>query len=55
MNLRLAAAALALVLPLGGCAVAAVGAASAVGLAAAKDKTLGESVDDTTASTEIKT
>ncbi|KCZ61062.1 BON domain-containing protein [Hyphomonas chukchiensis] len=55
MNLRLAAAALALVLPLGGCAVAAVGAAGAVGLAAAKDKTLGESVDDTTASTEIKT
>lgn len=54
MTLRYAAAALLLALPLGGCAVAAVGAAGAVGLAAAKDKTLGETVDDTTTSGEIK-
>ena len=54
MTLRYAAAALLLAMPLGGCAVAAVGAAGAVGLAAAKDKTLGESVDDTTTSGEIK-
>ena len=54
MTLRYAAAALLLAMPLGGCAVAAVGAAGAVGLAAAKDKSLGESVDDTTTSGEIK-
>ena len=54
MTLRLAAAALLLAMPLGGCAVAAVGAVGAVGLAAAQDKTLGEAVDDTTTSGEIK-
>jgi len=54
MTLRYAAAALLLAMPLGGCAVAVVGAAGAVGLAAAKDKSLGESVDDTTTSGEIK-
>lgn len=46
--------ALILMLPLTGCAVAAVGAVGAVGLAAAKDKSLGEAVDDTTIGTEIK-
>ena len=54
MTLRLAAAILLLAMPLGGCAVAAVGAVGAVGLAAAQDKTLGEAVDDTTTSGEIK-
>ncbi len=54
MRLRLPALFLALSLPLGGCVVAAVGTAGAVGLAAAKDKTIGETVDDVAAGTEIK-
>ena len=55
MSLRYtAAAALVLTFPLSGCVVAAVGAAGAVGLAAAQDKTLGEVVDDSAASGEIK-
>jgi osmotically-inducible protein OsmY len=39
---------------LAGCAVAVVGAAGAAGLTAMQDKTLGESVDDTTASNQIR-
>ncbi len=46
---------LALTLPLGGCVVAAVGAAGAVGLSAAQDRTMGEAIDDITAGTQIKT
>jgi len=46
---------LALTLPLGGCVVAAVGAAGAVGLTAAQDRTMGEALDDITAGTQIKT
>lgn len=42
-------------LPLSNCAVAAVGAAGAVGLAASKDQTIGQSLDDTAASNQIKT
>ncbi|MEQ3648465.1 BON domain-containing protein, partial [Hyphomonas sp.] len=41
-------------LPLGGCAVAALGTAGAVGVAAAQEKSLGEAVDDATASNQIK-
>lgn len=37
-----------------GCAVAALGTAGAVGVAAAQEKSLGEAVDDATASNEIK-
>ena len=54
MRLHLAATALILAMPLGGCAIAAVGTAGAVGVAAAQDKTIGEAVDDATASNEIK-
>jgi osmotically-inducible protein OsmY len=46
---------LALTLPLGGCVVAAVGAAGAVGLTAAQDRTMGEALDDITVGTQIKT
>lgn len=55
MRLHLAAASLFIVLPLGGCAVAALGTAGAVGVAAAQEKSLGEAVDDATASNQIKT
>lgn len=41
-------------LPLTNCAVAAVGAVGAAGLAASKDQTVGQSIDDTAASNEIK-
>lgn len=41
--------------PLTGCVAAAVGTAGAVGLAASKDQTIGQSVDDTAASNQIKT
>ncbi len=54
MRLPLAAAALLFAAPLGGCAVAAIGTAGAVGVAAAQEKSLGEAVDDATASNEIK-
>ncbi|MAN73005.1 MAG: phospholipid-binding protein [Henriciella sp.] len=39
---------------LGGCVAAAVGTAGAVGLASVQERTLGEAVDDATASNEIK-
>ncbi len=39
---------------LGGCAVAAVGAAGSVGVAAVQDRTMGEAVDDATTSSQIK-
>lgn len=55
MSIRILAVAALATLPLSGCVVAAVGAAGAVGVAAASDKTLGESVDDVTAGAEIKT
>ena len=45
---------LTLLLPLGGCVVAAVGTAGAVGLTAAQDKTMGEALDDATLSNQIK-
>ena len=48
------AVSLLLALPLGGCVVAAVGTAGAVGLTAAQDKTMGEALDDATVSNEIK-
>ncbi|RAN36545.1 hypothetical protein HY11_02130 [Hyphomonas pacifica] len=54
MQKRLAIAFLFLSLPLTGCAVAAIGTAGAVGLTAAQEKTMGEAVDDATASNEIK-
>jgi osmotically-inducible protein OsmY len=41
-------------LPLTNCAVAAVGAVGAAGLAASKDQTIGQSIDDTAASNEIQ-
>lgn len=41
-------------LPLTNCAVAAVGAVGAAGLVASKDQTIGQSIDDTAASNEIK-
>ena len=54
MRTQLAAASLFLALPLAGCAVAAIGTAGAVGVAAVQDKSLGEAVDDATASNQIK-
>jgi osmotically-inducible protein OsmY len=56
MKLPVAALALSftLLLPLGGCVVAAVGTAGAVGLTAAQDKTMGEALDDATLSNQIK-
>ena len=54
MSIRLAAAAVLFTLPLSSCVAAAIGTVGAVGYAAAKDKSIGEAVDDTTASTEIK-
>lgn len=54
MSPRIALAALALALPLGGCAVAAIGAAGAVGVTAAQDKSLGTALDDVTLGTQIK-
>ena len=41
-------------LPLGGCVLAAVGTAGAVGITAAQDKTMGEALDDATVSNQIK-
>jgi osmotically-inducible protein OsmY len=43
-----------LLLPLGGCVVAAVGTAGAVGLTAAQDKTMGQALDDANVSNQIK-
>ena len=54
MRTQLAAAALVLAIPLCGCAAAALGTAGAVGVAAVQDKSLGEAVDDATASNQIK-
>lgn len=54
MSIRILALAALATLPLTGCVAAAVGAAGAVGVAAASDRTLGESVDAVTAGTEIK-
>ena len=54
MRMQFAAAAVLFALPLGGCAVAALSTAGAVGVAAAQEKSLGEAVDDATASNEIK-
>ena len=45
---------LTLLLPLGGCVVAAVGTAGAVGLTAAQDKTMGQALDDANVSNQIK-
>lgn len=42
-------------LPLTGCAAAAVGAAGAAGVAAVQERSLGEAVDDAAVSSEIKT
>lgn len=50
----LAALALASFIALSGCVAAAVGTAGAVGLAAVQERTMGEAVDDATASNEIK-
>lgn len=49
-----AALALASSIALSGCVAAAVGTAGAVGLAAVQERTMGEAVDDATASNEIK-
>ncbi len=49
-----ALAALTLALPMAGCAAAAIGTAGAVGVAAVQDRTVGQAVDDATASNEIK-
>ncbi|HBQ47893.1 MAG TPA: phospholipid-binding protein [Hyphomonas atlantica] len=54
MRTQFAAAALVLAMPLCGCAAAALGTAGAVGVAAVQDKSLGEAVDDATASNQIK-
>lgn len=54
MSLRSVVAALALAVPLGGCVAAAIGTAGAVGVTAVQEKTLGEALDDATASNEIK-
>ena len=54
MSPRLVLAAGLLVLPLTGCVAAAAGAAGAVGVAAAQDRTVGQAVDDATMSNEIK-
>ncbi|WP_370274819.1 BON domain-containing protein [Hyphomonas atlantica] len=54
MRTQFAAAALVLARPLCGCAAAALGTAGAVGVAAVQDKSLGEAVDDATASNQIK-
>ncbi len=43
-----------LLLPLGGCVVAAVGTAGAVGITAAQDKTMGQALDDANVSNQIK-
>lgn len=51
---RLALLSLGLILPLSGCAVAAVGAAGAGAMTATQEKTFGEAVDDAALSTEIK-
>ncbi len=43
-----------LLLPLGGCVVAAVGTAGALGITAAQDKTMGQALDDANVSNQIK-
>ena len=55
MSVRILLAASLVAVPLSACAVAAVGAAGAVGVAAVQDKTVGEALDDATASNVIKT
>lgn len=54
MSPRLVLAAGLLALPLTGCIAAAVGTAGAVGVTAVQDRTVGQAVDDATASNEIK-
>ncbi|MCI4644343.1 MAG: BON domain-containing protein [Hyphomonadaceae bacterium] len=54
MSARLVLAAGLLMFPLTGCVAAAVGTAGAVGVAAAQDRSVGQAVDDATASNEIK-
>jgi len=54
MRVHAALIALIAMAPLSGCAVAVVGAAGAAGLTAMQDKTLGETIDDTGASNEIR-
>lgn len=54
MRASIAAAFLISSLPLSGCTVAALGAVGAVGLASAKDKSLGESLDDAATTAYIK-
>lgn len=51
---RLTLISLSLILPLSGCAVAAVGAAGAGAVTATQEKTFGEAVDDAALSTEVK-
>lgn len=51
---RLTLLSLSLILPLSGCAVAAVGAAGAGAVTATQEKTFGEAVDDAALSTEVK-
>ncbi|MEL6475300.1 MAG: BON domain-containing protein [Pseudomonadota bacterium] len=55
MSVRLILAASLAVAPLSACAVAAVGAVGAASVAAVQDKTVGEAIDDATASNIIKT
>lgn len=43
-----------LLMPLGGCVVAALGTAGAVGITAAQDKTMGQALDDANVSNQIK-
>lgn len=54
MRIHSALIALIAMAPLSGCAVAVAGAAGAAGLTAMQDKTLGETIDDTAASNEIR-
>lgn len=54
MSNRLTLISLSLILPLSGCAVAAVGAAGAGAVTATQEKTFGEAVDDAALSTEVK-
>lgn len=54
MRISPALIALAALIPVSGCAVAIAGAAGAAGLTAMQDKTLGETIDDTTASNQIR-
>lgn len=54
MRTRLAALSLIALLPLSGCVAVAVGAAGAATVAASKDQTIGQTIDDAAAFNEIK-